>query len=124
MKVLAPILLCASAIAMAIFPSHAADTSEAYDWTSIPVGGGGNIPCLVIHPKVKDVMYIGADVGAVDRWHARIGASKMLSHRFIADDVEETVFANGLAIWVNFSAQERRVEGESIPALGCRILEA
>lgn len=74
MKVFASVLLCASAIAMAIFPSHAADASEAYDWTSIPVGGGGNIPCLAIHPKVKDVMYIGADVGAVDRWdpeHAR-----------------------------------------------------
>jgi len=60
----------------------------------------------------------------VDRWHARIGASEMLSHCFLADDVEETVFANGLAIRVNFSAQERLVEGESIPGLGCRIVEA
>lgn len=45
-------------------------TSENYNWGQVPVGGGGNITSLVIHPKVKDVMYIGADVGGVDRWDA------------------------------------------------------
>ena len=60
----------------------------------------------------------------VDLWHARIGASEMLSHRFLADDAEETAFANGLAIGVNFSAEERLVEGETIPALGYSVRQA
>ncbi len=46
-------------------------TAEPYEWGQMPIGGTGNIPCLVIHPKVKDVIYLGADVGGVDRWDAK-----------------------------------------------------
>lgn len=60
----------------------------------------------------------------VDRWHARTGAVEMLSHRFLGDGVEETVFANGLAIRVNLTGEERVVDGERLPALGCAIREA
>jgi len=45
-----------------------AEAAETYTWGQVPIGGGGSIPILVIHPKVKDVIYIGADVGGVDRW--------------------------------------------------------
>jgi len=54
---------------MASDPTHAA-TAEAYSWGQVPIGGSGCIPCLVVHPKVKDVVYLGADVGGVDRWDA------------------------------------------------------
>jgi photosystem II stability/assembly factor-like uncharacterized protein len=50
--------------------SASAYTTDSYNWSQVPIGGTGNISCLVIHPKVKDVMYIGADVGGVDRWDA------------------------------------------------------
>ncbi len=59
----------------------------------------------------------------VDHWHARTGAAEMLSHRFLAADVEETVFANGLAIRVNLAVEERLVEGERLPALSYTIRE-
>lgn len=45
-----------------------AHPSEPYEWGQVPTGGGGNITNLVVHPKVKDVIYLGADVGGVDRW--------------------------------------------------------
>lgn len=48
-------------------PAHAY-TTETYEWGQVPIGGTGNITNLVIHPKVKDVIYLGADVGGVDRW--------------------------------------------------------
>ena len=73
MKTSVTVLLCAAAIASAVSVSRAADVAEPCDWASVPIGGGGNIPCLVIHPKAKDVMYIGADVGAVDRWDPERG---------------------------------------------------
>jgi hypothetical protein len=49
----------------------------------------------------------------VDDWHKQTGTSEMLSHRFLADDfkVEETVFAPGKRIIVNFSDEDRIVEG-------------
>ena len=56
--------------------------------------------------------------GMVDAWHARIGLSEMVSHRFLGDGVEESEFANGLSITVNVSDEECRVGDECIPALG------
>jgi len=50
--------------------SSQAFTSEPYEWGQVPIGGSGNITNLVVHPKVKDVIYLGADVGGVDRWDA------------------------------------------------------
>src|SRR5258708_3066259 len=61
-------LLVASA-ALLSSPARAY-TTETDTWGQIPIGGTGAIPALVIHPKVQDVMYLGADVGAVDRWDA------------------------------------------------------
>jgi len=52
-------------------PSAQAYTAEPYEWGQVPIGGSGNITSLVIHPKVKDVIYLGADVGGVDRWDAK-----------------------------------------------------
>jgi len=51
-----------------------------------------------------------------DEWHQRIGTDEMLNHRFLTDDrlVEQTVYASGASIIVNFSDEERRVEGVTV----------
>jgi hypothetical protein len=53
----------------------------------------------------------------VDQWHARVGGKAMTDHRFLTDDnaVEQTTFTNGEQITVNFSRQERKINGVSIP---------
>ena len=56
----------------------------------------------------------------IDEWVGRIATSEMLSHRFLTSDnlVEQTEFANGLAIAVNFGKEFVKVDGIEIPALG------
>ncbi|MDQ8208865.1 DUF5696 domain-containing protein [Coraliomargarita sp. SDUM461003] len=59
----------------------------------------------------------------VDDWLNRVATSEMVSHRFLADEVEETVFDNGLTLRVNFSSQDYQQDGVCIPALDYQILE-
>lgn len=59
----------------------------------------------------------------VDRWLERVATSEMVSHRFLADNVEEVVYANGLTLRVNFSAEACTVEGTCIPALSYVVHE-
>lgn len=37
--------------------------AEQYTWGYLPVGGGGYVTGIAIHPTTKDVMYIRTDVG-------------------------------------------------------------
>lgn len=61
----------------------------------------------------------------VDRWHARIGAARMTSHRYLSEDgqLEQTEFSNGLSIIANFSAEERTADGVTVKANGYVIRE-
>lgn len=56
----------------------------------------------------------------VDRWNERIGAEQMTDHKFLTDDfaVEQTTFGNGLSIVVNFSGEDRTVDGLHVPGWG------
>ncbi len=56
----------------------------------------------------------------VDRWNERIGAEEMTEHKFLTDDfaVEQTTFGNGLSIIVNFSGEDRTVDGVVVPGRG------
>ncbi len=56
----------------------------------------------------------------VDDWHGRVGGRQMVDHRFWTDDsaVEQTTFANGLSIIVNFDKAERPADGVSVPGYG------
>ncbi len=53
----------------------------------------------------------------VDAWHRRIGADEMLDHRFLSEDgqIEQTTFASGASIIVNFSDEPRSAEGVLVP---------
>ncbi len=54
----------------------------------------------------------------VDRWNAQIGMAEMISHRFVNDDIqlEETVFADGKRIIVNFGPEPQSVDGHLVEA--------
>ncbi len=60
--------LCLVLIVLAAPVALASRAAEAYDWRSVPIGGGGSIPTITFHPKVKDLAYITTDVGGVYRW--------------------------------------------------------
>ncbi len=59
----------------------------------------------------------------VDHWLEQVASSEMLSHRFLSDQVEETVFENGLRLVANFSPDGFPLGDLVIPAWGFRILE-
>ncbi len=63
-------LLALPLVAAAPLLAQASRPSEAYDWRNVPIGGGGSIPTITFHPKVKDLAYITTDVGGVYRWDA------------------------------------------------------
>ena len=56
----------------------------------------------------------------VDEWFARIGSAEMVHHRFLSEDsqLEQTEFAIGAAIAVNFADEPREGDGVCVPALG------
>jgi photosystem II stability/assembly factor-like uncharacterized protein len=53
-------------------PTNKSDILENSDfqWGQFPVGGGGYVTGIVIHPENKDIMYIRTDVGGSYRWDA------------------------------------------------------
>lgn len=59
----------------------------------------------------------------IDRWREQTGTSEMISHRFLADQVEEVTFANGLSLIANLSSADFDAGGLHIPAGGHIILE-
>lgn len=43
-------------------------TAEEYFWDNLPVGGGGYVTGIAIHPSDKNLMYIRTDVGGAYSW--------------------------------------------------------
>ncbi len=39
-----------------------------YTWNTVRIGGGGAVPGMIAHPKVKDLFYCRTDVGNCYRW--------------------------------------------------------
>ncbi|MBN2410678.1 hypothetical protein JXQ31_03230 [candidate division KSB1 bacterium] len=42
--------------------------SLPYKWKNVAIGGGGSVPGLIIHPLVKDLVYIRTDMGSIYKW--------------------------------------------------------
>ena len=48
--------------------AQAASQSEKYRWGSVPIGGGGYVTGIAIHPAEPDLVYVRTDVGGAYRW--------------------------------------------------------
>ncbi len=58
------------------FQLHA--QTEDYDWESIPVGGGGYITGMQIHPSNSDIRYYRTDIGGVYKWDTALGRLRQI----------------------------------------------
>jgi hypothetical protein len=57
--------------AQAEMPAEQSPIGQAdYAWSQIPIGGGGFVTGIVIHPKDPSIVYIRTDVGGAYRWQA------------------------------------------------------
>ncbi|RCX21679.1 fibronectin type III domain protein [Fontibacillus phaseoli] len=55
------------------------DTAKAaYVWGQVPIGGGGYVTGIMIHPKEPDLVYIRSDVGGIFRWNEENQSWKQL----------------------------------------------
>jgi len=62
-------ILVAAATGVVMTPRAAAATATpAYNWSTVPWGGGGYVDGFAYHPKVKDLLYTRTDVGGVYRF--------------------------------------------------------
>lgn len=55
------------------------DSEEGgYTWGQVPIGGGGYITGITIHPQEPDLVYIRSDVGGIFRWNEETRSWKQL----------------------------------------------
>jgi photosystem II stability/assembly factor-like uncharacterized protein len=57
---------------------HVVESTHPYQWGNVVIGGGGWMTCLVPHPKVPDLLWLGSDVSGPwkrapgdQRWHSQ-----------------------------------------------------
>ncbi len=72
MKVIAVVLASSLVFAVSGFaadaPAEKSIPSENYSWRNVAVGGGGAVIGVVVHPQVRDLVYMRTDVGGAYRW--------------------------------------------------------
>lgn len=69
------ILIRMTGLLICILRVHADD----FVWKSVPVGGGGYVTGLIVHPKDENLIYARTDVGGAYRWDKNTHAWKPLT---------------------------------------------
>lgn len=58
--------------------AYAQEETETYRWGGVPIGGGGYVTGIVVHPTEPDLVYIRTDVGGIYRWNETTASWKQL----------------------------------------------
>lgn len=69
----------------------------SYEWGNVPIGGGGFVTGMAIHPTEKDLMYVRTDVGGAFRWDAAQQSWKQLL-TFLGPDEVNQYAVDGIAL--------------------------
>jgi len=90
--------------------------AQEYEWGNLPIGGGGYVTGMVIHPKNKDIMYTRTDVGGAYRWNAKTEEWEQMLN-WVGPGNANLVGADGIALDPGnqnrvYLALGRRLEGE------------
>lgn len=73
------------------------------------------------YSDLKDSIVSAA--GELSGYYAKIGGSEIRSHRIDPSGLRETVFANGVTVFVNYTAQELSSPAGRVPAKGFLVWE-
>jgi photosystem II stability/assembly factor-like uncharacterized protein len=89
MKTFLRTVLFVSLVLISSNPSRAGSAdSQAYQWQTIPFGGGGYVSGYLYHPAAKDLLYARTDVGGLYRFDYAAKRWIQLFDRFGHDDGE------------------------------------
>ncbi|WP_245809799.1 WD40/YVTN/BNR-like repeat-containing protein [Cohnella massiliensis] len=58
--------------------AYAQEETGTYSWGGVPIGGGGYVTGIVVHPTEPDLVYIRTDVGGIYRWNETTASWKQL----------------------------------------------
>lgn len=73
------------------------DVSSDYSWNYLPIGGGGYVTGIAVHPQETDIRYIRTDVGGAYRWHdGEEGWIQLLG--WVGPDNENLIGVDGVAL--------------------------
>ena len=83
-------------------PDDPGDTkpTSGYEWGSVPMGAGGFVTGVMIHPTEPDLVYIRTDVGGCYRWDKKNESWIQLMDMFTRDQ-ESFYGVDGLALDAN-----------------------
>lgn len=69
-KILLFVCMALSTISMSIFAQKVESVgSVPYQWSSVPIVGGGFVDGIICHPKVPDIRYCRTDMGGAYKWN-------------------------------------------------------
>jgi hypothetical protein len=80
---------------------------------------GYGLSTWALPEKYRDLFEQSLQAGKkIDAWFAQIVDEEMTGHRFLSadDQLEISEFANGKSVIVNFSNEEKTIDGKTIPA--------
>lgn len=78
-------------------PGNVASDTHGYTWDYLPIGGGGYVTGMAVHPEEPDFLYMRTDVGGAYRWEP--GEKKWIQMLdWIGPDNANLIGVDGIAL--------------------------